>query len=154
MEYPVSSSQFAVLRLSAAALFFGAGSEDGFERFFKLGFNVDVFEDGEVCPVFWATNPLFFPATMMIGMSRGLGLRLECGDQFRAAHLRHLHVGDDDVGMYPLDDGNSFLAVAGRLYSMATLFKKPANGVPDEHGVIHNQGYERSLLFAGKVFPA
>ena len=86
-------------------------------------------------------------------MSAVSGLSLERSDQFGAAHLGHLHIGDDDVGMNAIDDGQRFLAVGGRFHGIATLFEKSANGVPDEHGIVYNQGDERSLAFCGQDIP-
>src|SRR6266852_6388458 len=87
------------------------GAHDDAQRLAELGLDIDILEDGEVGPLFFLVEAALPSGNDDDGnVSRG-GLALQSSDELAAAHLRHLHVRDDDVGLDALKNFQSFLAV-------------------------------------------
>ena len=130
-----------------------AASKQSFQRFCKLGLDIDVLENGEIGAVFLGIESAVLAGHDHDRDVRSFGLGLERGDEFGAAHPGHLHVRDNDVGMNPLRDGQRFFAVGCRFHAVPPLLEKAAYGVPDQHGIVNNQGDKRSLAFCGQNNP-
>ena len=79
----------------------------------------------------------------MMGILAVSGFFFSGRDQFAARHLRHLHVGNDQVRMHALENLQRLQAIGGRLHRKAALFQKAADGIADQHGIVDYQRYGR-----------
>ena len=119
----------------------GAIAQDSAERFGELGFDLDVFGNDKIGALFFLIEAALLTGNDDDGDVSGLGLRFERGDQFAAAHLRHLHVGDDQIGADPPESFQRLLTVCRRFHGKPTFFEKTAHRVADEHGIVHHQSH-------------
>ena len=66
-------------------------------------------------------------------------LRLERREQIEAAHLRHAHVGEDDVGAERVDERERALAAVGDLDLVAVPLEERAQDEADVLFVVDDQ---------------
>jgi len=77
------------------------------------------------------------------GDGGSLRARPERGDEFEARHPGHLQVGDDHGRTDFRQLLQRFGAAGGGLHLESARFQEAADGVADEHGVVHDQNCGR-----------
>ena len=73
------------MEFSAGSLAFGAVTQHGLEGFFQLGFDINIFKDGEIRPVLVGVEPAIFAGDDDDGDFGRLRLGLECRNEFGAS---------------------------------------------------------------------
>jgi hypothetical protein len=125
-----------------------------FQGFAELSFDIDIFEDGEVGALFFFLEAALLSGDDNDGNVGSFRLGFESSDELAAAHLRHLHVSDNQVGAPLLQKFKRLLTISGGLDGEATLLKKAAHGVPYEHGIVNYQSRKRHPQFLGELLRA
>src|ERR1700678_1192607 len=120
-----------------------AFAHHGIQRLFQLALDVDVFVDSEVGALLFFAEAATPAGNNDDGNVSRLRVLLQRGNQFAARHFWHLHVGDNQVRTDALQNLQRLHTIGGRLHCEAALFKKAADGITDEHGIVDNQRYRR-----------
>ena len=119
------------------------GWDDGGEGVFELLIDIDVFEDHELGAGLALVESAGASGNNDDRRIGGLGTSLDGGDEFAAVHKGHLHIGDDEARGDAIEDLKSIAPVGSRFDGKSAFFEEAADGMPDQHRIIDDQGDRR-----------